>query len=122
MKREDDQELWDLLGKGGQPVVSQFFAGNVLREIRQETTWRDRLAKWFQPRRLIPATAVALALLAAVLSFQKPAGSLPASADAPPDAIAQLDAEDYEVVADLDDLIALEEDNLWADADDISTL
>ena len=38
------------------------------------------------------------------------------SSESLPDTLAQLDAVDYEVVADLDDLLALEEDSLW-DAD-----
>lgn len=116
MKREDDQELWDLLGKAGQPPLSPFFARNVLRELRQQRGWRERLMPQFGPRRLIPAAAMALAILAAAISLQKPVPPSAAS-DNLPDAIAQLDPIDYEVVADLDDLLALEEDNLWADAD-----
>lgn len=112
MKREDDQELWDLLGKAGKPAVSPFFARNVVREIRQVRTWQSRFAQWFEPRRLIPATAVAVAMFAAAVSLQKPTGTS-MSSENPPEAVAQLDAVDYEVVADLDDLLALEEDNLW---------
>jgi len=115
MKREDDQELWDLLGKTGQPTLSPFFARNVLREIRQERTWRSRLPRWFGPRQLIPATAVAVAIFATAISFQKPAATSPS--ENLPEGVAQLDAVDYEIVADLDDLLALEEDNLWADTD-----
>ncbi len=38
-----------------------------------------------------------------------------------PEAIAQLDPIDFEVVADLDNLLALEEESLWTDGD-VSTL
>ncbi len=119
MKRVDDQELWDLLGKADvPPMVSPFFARNVLRAIRQ-TSWRDRVAPWLSPRRLIPAGAVAAALLAASVTWQKPV--VPPTVEDWPAAIAQLDELDFEVVADLDHLLALEEESLWTDAD-VSTL
>ncbi|CAA9254490.1 MAG: hypothetical protein AVDCRST_MAG42-2708 [uncultured Chthoniobacterales bacterium] len=111
MKREDDQELWDLLGRADAPALSPFFARNVVRQIRQEPDWRENMRRWFSPRRLIPAAAVALALVATTLSFRVPH----ASDENVPDTVAQLDPKDYEVVADLDDLIASEEDGLWDD-------
>jgi hypothetical protein len=113
MKREDDQELWDLLGKVEPATVSPFFARNVLRRVREERTWRDRLATWLRPRRLIPATTVAAALVAAAsLTFQK-TNRAPVLPEATPDSVAQMDATDYEVVADLDDLLAMDEDSWW---------
>lgn len=121
MKREDDQELWDLLGKAGEPPApSPFFARNVLREIRRQPAWRERLAPWLSWRRLIPATAVAAAVAAATLSLQNP-GSVAPEAEPLPEAVAQLDEIDFEVVADLDNLLAMEEDSLWTDGD-VSTL
>ena len=111
MKREDDQELWDLLGKASQPALSPFFARNVVRQIRQEPDWRERVRHWLSPRRLIPAAAVALAIIATTLSVQLPN----ASDEAIPDPVAKLDPQDYEVVANLEDLIAWEEDGLWDD-------
>ena len=112
MKREDDHELWDLLGKAGPVKVSPFFARNVLRRMREERTWRDRLAAWLRPRRLLPATTVAAALVAAVVTFQK-TNRAPVLSKATPESVAQMDATDYEVVADLDDLLAMDEDSLW---------
>ena len=121
MKREDDQELWDLLGKASPPpTVSPFFARDVLREIRLRLTWRDRLGPWLTPRRLIPTATVAAVVIAGGLSLQR----VPVSAVAPddlPEVVAQLDPADFEVVADLDNLLAWEEDNLWTD-NDVSAL
>ena len=111
MKREDDQELWDLLGKASQPTLSPFFARNVVRQVRQEPDWRERLGSWLHPRRLIPASAVALALVATVISVRLPGSSQ----ETLPEPVAQLEPQDYEIVADLDDLIAWEEDGLWDD-------
>jgi hypothetical protein len=119
MKREDDQELWDLLGKSSAPTVSPFFARNVLREIRQERGWRERLGVWLAPRRLIPAGAIAVATIAAATLIQRPADKS-ASSEPVPEVISQLDEIDYQVVADLDDLLAFEEDNLWADTDTLT--
>lgn len=122
MKREDDQELWDLLGKAaGSPApTSPFFARNVMREIRRRPAWRDRLEPWLTLRRLIPTAAVAATMLAASLGLYR--ASAPATiSDDVPEAVAQLDPVDFEVVADLDDLLALREDSLWTD-NDVSTL
>ena len=113
MKREDDQELWDLLGQSSAPTVSPFFARNVLREIRQERDWREWVGKWLMPRRLIPAGAVAVAMIMAAASMQQRPANVSTSSEVVPEVIAQLDEIDYQVVADLDDLLALEEDNLW---------
>jgi hypothetical protein len=121
MKREDDQELWDLLGKAEQPTLSPFFARNVVRQIRQEPSWRDRLTWWMAPRWLVPAGAVAAAVVAATIAFDRPATQTPGSASAEMPLAVQLDPIDYQVVADLDVLLAMEEDNLWTDAE-VSTL
>jgi len=119
MKREDDPELWDLLGKADEPALSPFFARNVLRQIRQESSWRASFLRWLRPRRLIPAAGVALALFVTVMSSQLPKHDS-ASPDDPPDTVASLDPQDYEVVADLDDLLASEDDNVWGENESLS--
>ena len=43
MRREDDQELWDLLGKSATPEVSPFFARNVVRQVREQQNERASL-------------------------------------------------------------------------------
>ncbi|MDQ6654250.1 MAG: hypothetical protein M3Y80_00355 [Verrucomicrobiota bacterium] len=116
MQREDDQELWDLLGQTTPPTLSPFFARNVVRQIRQEPSWREKVAGWFAPRRLMPAGAVAAAVLAAAISLHHPP-RMSQPAETVQDALAQLDPIDYLVVADLDDLLATEDDNLWNDGD-----
>lgn len=116
MKREDDQELWDLLGKAEPTEISPFFARNVLRSLREKRGWREKLAPWLSWRRLIPLTGVALAVLVSGLAFHSPVRP-PASPDNPPEVVAQLDPADYEVVADLDELLAMQEDNSWSDSD-----
>jgi hypothetical protein len=113
MKREDDQELWDLLGKTEAPKLSPFFARNVVRQVRTETAERTSFWSWLRPRVLVPASAAAAAiLLAAVATFGLP-GTARISAEPTPELLAKIDPRDFEVIADLDVLIAWEEDPLW---------
>src|SRR3712207_1130708 len=121
MNRDDDQELWDLLGKKQAPSVSPFFARNVVREVRETRRWQDVARAWLMPGRLVPATAVAAVLCAAAIFTVGPkSGSrIDGSQDDLPEVVAQIDPSDYEVVADLDDLLASQEDDSW---DDTSTL
>jgi hypothetical protein len=118
MKRDDDPQLWDLLGRVAEPTLSPFFARNVLRRIRQEPLWFARARAWLGLRRLVPASTVALAVIAAVIFTHYPSSNQkPASSELDP--VAKIDAQDYEVVADLDELLVSEDNNLW---DDDSTL
>ena len=106
MKPEDDQELWDLLGRASEPAVSPFFARNVVRRVRHE---HGRKAGWLRPRRLIPALGVAGILIAAVLlRWQATVGPLNESAF---NTLATVDTVDYEVVTDLEELVASDENN-----------
>ncbi len=120
MKPEEDQELWDLLGNASSPVVSPFFARNVLREIRQESGWRETALRWLSLRRAIPAAAAfAICLITALTMTHQPTTPGRNDSDDVPDVVAKIDPSDYEVVADLDDLVAAQEDDSW---DDTATL
>jgi hypothetical protein len=112
MNREDDQPLWDLLGKAVKPEVSAFFARNVLRKIREEGSEQGYLARFLHGRRLIPAAALTVALFAALLGIRI-ATVAPHSKENP--TVAAVAVQDYEVVADLDELLASDENNLWTD-------
>ena len=114
MKREDDRQLWDLLGQARPTEVSPFFARNVVRTIRERPQPSEWLRRWLSPRKLIPATGLALAVVAAMLMLHRPA-SLNSAADDAPDVIAVIDPQDYDVVADLDELVAADENNPWDD-------
>ncbi|MEP7072131.1 MAG: hypothetical protein ABI839_07070 [Verrucomicrobiota bacterium] len=72
MNREEDPELWDLLGRAQTLQPSPFFARNVLREIRDipvRFSWWERVRG---RRVLIPTFAAAAALLitVAVMRYQ----------------------------------------------------
>lgn len=183
MDPEDDQQLWDVLGRAAKPRLSPFFARNILRQVRQEPPLLEGAKSWLRLGILAPAAGVALAVLAAAVFLRsssppqnlgenppakgpetaavadvakkppEPAVKLDAplarqaepviKIDAPiqqpeavakvhvparqpeppaakinsqasePQALAQIDVQDYEVVANLDDLMVLYETSLW---------
>ena len=119
MKREDDQQLWDLLGRAQRVSVSPFFARNVVRKIRERSERFHRLRIWLTPGRLAPVAGLAIAIVAAVLALHQPASQK--AMEGAPDVIANIDPQDYDVVADLDELLTADENNLWDD-DDTQTL
>ena len=113
MKREDDQQLWDLLGQAAEPRVSPFFARNIVRIVRDRSVSLEWLRNWLNPRRLVPVSGVAVAIIAAILTLHHPATQRPV--ETAPDVIAQIDPQDYDVIADLDELLVTDESNLWDD-------
>jgi anti-sigma-K factor RskA len=112
MQPEDDQQLWDLLGRTAEPKLSPFFARNVLREIRPEASRFGRAQNWFSLRRLVAASGVAVVVIGLAIATHAPRWSQE-SPEREPDVVAKIDAKDFDVVADLDELLAWDEDNLW---------
>lgn len=113
MEPHDDKELWDVLGRLPKPTLSPFFARNVLRKIRQEPSLFDRARNWFSVRKLVGGSAVAAALVALALITHYPGLRTTSSNDS--DVVAKVDPQDYDVVADLDALIAWDENSVWED-------
>ena len=113
MKREDDQQLWDLLGQAAEPRLSPFFARNVVRAVRRRPERFGWLRTWLQPRKLVPVAGLAAAIIAAMLAIHRPAVRTPI--ESAPDVIASIDPQDYDVVADLDELLVTDENSLWDD-------
>jgi len=114
MEPQDDKELWDVLGRLPEPTVSPFFARNVLRKIRQEPSRFERVRNWFSVRKVVGASAVAAVFVAVALVTHYPGPRTTSSSDS--DAVvAKIDPQDYDVVADLDALIAWDENTVWED-------
>jgi len=111
MERQDDKELWDILGRLPEPAVSPLFARNVLRKIRQEATGFDRARNWFSLRRLVAASAVAILVVGMAIATHHPVSRTTSANDL--DLVAKIDPQDYDVVADLDELIAWDENTVW---------
>ena len=113
MEPHDDKELWDVLGRLSKPTLSPFFARNVLRNIRQEPSFFERARNWFSLRKLVGASAVAAVFVAIALVTHYPGPRTTSSNDS--DVVAKVDPQDYDVVADLDALIAWDENSVWED-------
>ena len=102
MNREEDPQLWDLLGRAKGTAPSPFFARNVVRVIRSQSGERRGLSAWLSLRRLVPtlsATAAVVAITAFTfqLLHHHNRSSQPGFAAA--------EVQDTELVADLDVLV-----------------
>ena len=113
MKREDDHELWDLLGRTAEPKLSPFFARNLVRKIRQEEGGFEWTQAWFSLRRLATASAMAIVVIGLAIATYHPGPQK--ALESEPDVVAKIDPQDYDVVADLDELITSDDNNLWDD-------
>ena len=113
MEPQDDKELWDVLGRLPKPTLSPFFSRNVLRKIRQEPSRFERVRNWFSLRKVVGASAVAAVFVAVALVTHNPGPRTTSSGDS--DVVAKVDPQDYDVVADLDALIAWDENDVWED-------
>jgi len=112
MDRQDDKQLWDILGRIPQPMLSPFFARNVVRSVREATRF-ERARNWFSWRRLVAASAVAIVVVGMVIATHYPVPQTTAANGS--DVVAKIDPQDYDVVADLDELIAWDENSVWED-------
>jgi hypothetical protein len=109
MKREDDEKLWDLLGRSAEPQVSPFFARNVLRKIR-EAQGQPAPRRWWNLSWLVPAAGVSVAIIAALLlRVQLPNA---AHSNSRGDMLALFEAQDSDLISDLDDLMASDDSSL----------
>ena len=100
-------------GDAPEPKLSPFFARNVVREARK-VTGIGTLGNWISLRRLVPVASLGVALIAVLLlRMQAPVAPLP---DPESDIFANVDPQDYEVVADLNDLVASDDSPLLDDS------
>jgi hypothetical protein len=102
MNRDEDPQLWDLLGRSKGPAPSPFFARNVVRVVRSKSANKQGLSAWFGLRRLVPtlsATAAVIAITAFTFQWlhHQHRASQPGFAAA--------EIQDSELVADLDVLV-----------------
>ena len=113
MEPEDDKQLWDILGRVPKPTLSPFFARNVVRNIRQEATRFEWSRNWFSLRRLVAASAVAIVVVGMAIATHHPTSKTASADDL--DVVAKIDPQDYDAVADLDELITWDENSVWED-------
>jgi anti-sigma factor RsiW len=113
MDREDDKQLWDILGRVPDPSLSPFFARNVVRSVRQNATRFERVRGWLSWRRLAAASGVVVLVIGMAIATHHPGSQTTATNES--DIVAKIDPQDYDVVADLDELIAWDENSVWED-------
>ncbi len=112
MRREEDEKLWDLLGHSAEPKVSPFFARNVVRKIR-EAQGEAPERPWWHLRWAVPAAGVAVAVVAALLlRVQVPESN---HSDSRGDGVVMSEAQDGDLITDLDDLFASDDSNSLED-------
>ena len=113
MNREEDQKLWDLLGRASEPAPSPFFARNVLRKIR-DAQGDPAPRHWWNLRWLVPAAGVAVVIIAGL--------ALPTQiikqqrSNSRSEIAAFADGQDSELMADLDELMGSDDSNALEDA------
>jgi hypothetical protein len=101
MNRDEDPQLWDLLGRSKEPTPSAFFARNVVRVVRGQSRKGQGLNAWFSLRRLVPALSAAAAVAIALFTVQ----ALHRQDRSPLPSLASAEIQDAELVADLDVLV-----------------
>lgn len=114
-----DRALWDLLGALPPPSVSPYFSRRVLRETIRLEEERGPATRWLR-RLALPHPAWSGALAAALvgvasLSFAWQDSHRRHAAPVQKDGRDDLSARDVEVIADLDNLMADEENRIWTD-------
>jgi len=106
MNREEDPQLWDLLGRSKGAAPSPFFARNVVRAVRAQIPERQRLTGWSNLRRLAAAFSAAAAVAIAAFTFQvlHHQGSAHRG-------LTTVEVQDSDVAADLDLLASNDDDD-----------
>ena len=122
MNADDNDKLWELLGKARQPTVSPFFSRNILRAVREEEDAQSsrsvlsRLGRFLHRRawRLAIAGSCAVAALITVAptAFVRTHQTAPVQTGFARQIVGN---PDYEVIKHLDELVADEESSLWLD-------
>jgi hypothetical protein len=112
MNTEEQDDLWDLLGRAKTPAVSPFFSRNVLRVLREQ---QEKFGFFLWLRRRWPVTAIGMCALATVVSFTV------IQQMRQPDPVVVLAQQvsvspDYQVISNLDELLDSERNSVWLEA------
>ena len=119
MNNEEHDPLWTRLGKARQTKASPFFAGKVLRAIREDAERRPGLLEWLRRKWYMPVAAGAFAAVVAMLAMRPSTGGqgVQTAAADPLEGIAMAAVASQEVVPSLDALLATEDQSIWLAGD-----
>ena len=110
---DQNDSLWELMGEAREPRISPFFARNVIREARALEPAKPRGIWW---KWALPVTAALAVSLGGVFwhsSREAGAGSALVNGSELSETFQA--SADYEVITELDTLLAVEENNIWLD-------
>ena len=113
MNTEEQDDLWELLGRSKAPAPSPFFSRNVLRTLREEKQEKPGFFLWLRLHwrsAAVSACAVALAATFALVHTERE-----------PDPVMLLAQQvsvspDYQVISNLDELLDSERNSVWLEA------
>jgi hypothetical protein len=122
MKHEEHDDLWELLGRARPVKASPMFSRNVLRAVRQLEPEKERgFVDWLRAGwNWLAVTGAAAAVIALTLSLRTSPPSAPGqvAAASPDNAVLEevLRSPDLSVIANLDMLVAMDDNDLWLDS------
>jgi hypothetical protein len=129
MNHEEQDNLWELLGKARERKASPFFANKVMHAIRRQEEPKQESREsigfwmWLRRRWIIPVAAGACAVVAALSLLQNPASPPPSASIAnlaKQDPLAEMvtvlsESDDYDTALNV--LLANEDNSVWLAAD-----
>ena len=126
MNHDEQDNLWELLGKARERKASPFFANKVMHAIRRQEEPKPESVTfwmWLRQRWIIPVGAGACAVVAALSLLQNPASPPPSATivnTAKQDPLAEMvtvlsESDDYDTALNV--LLANEDNSVWLAAD-----
>ncbi len=115
MNPEENDELWELLGRARQTPASPFFSRDILRQVRETRQERSGWAGWLDRNwRLAAVSACAACLTVGIFVTEQ---RMTQKGQERQEIIAMAKrvsaSPDYQVINDLDELLAVEKDSVW---------
>ena len=110
MNTDEHDDLWHLLGKAKVQEVSPFFSRNVLRALRETVPKQGGVLGWLRRRWLVAAMGACATLVAGFVLLPR--------AEQPDQstmflAVKVSQSSDYQVINNLDELLASEASSVW---------
>jgi len=114
MKTDEQDDLWELLGRSKAPAPSPFFSRNVLRAIREEGQEKPGFFLWLRMHWQAATVSACAALVAVTFGLLQ---TVPHQ----PDPVLMLAQQvsvspDYQVISNLDELLDSERNSIWLEA------
>lgn len=119
MNTEEQDDLWQLLGRAKTPAVSPLFSRNVLRAIREEQQEKPGFLLWIRRhwQAISISTCTACAIVVGVVVALPRAAVHQTSPDSVIVLAQQVSASpDYQVISNLDELLDSERNSVWLEA------